>query len=125
MSANPTSGSQTSFPKYFTFDKNSPFSESSISTSQKYDFSQFALTQDCSSNDTFLEDSIDNHVSREYQHRRNSSFDLSDKGTKTVHSTLSPQAIWSLDHCGPCIAVGCKDGRVEVSTYKYYTYYMN
>lgn len=104
----------TGFPKYFDFDRNYHFSDSSYGPSQKYDFSKFALSKDSSSNSAVPED-IDNHsLSHEYQLRRDSSFDISEKGTKIVHSTLSPQAIWSIDHYGSCIAVGCRDGRVEV-----------
>lgn len=108
----------TNFPKHFVFDKNPPLAESFGTTNQKYDFSRFAMPSESHSNETHLEDSMDNHgLAHEFQLRRDSSIDISEKGTKIVHSTLSPQAIWSIDHCGSCIAVGCRNGRIEVSLF--------
>ncbi|KAG8189219.1 hypothetical protein JTE90_013751 [Oedothorax gibbosus] len=104
----------TSFPKQFTFDKGQPSTESNTASNQRYDFSRFATTEEDLINETF--DPESGHAchddSRDYSQQDNC--DSAFKGAKIVHSSLPHQAIWSMDHFGPCIAVGCKDGRIEV-----------
>lgn len=72
------------------------------------------MTEEESINETF--DSESGHRCHEdnRDYSQQDSCDGADKGAKIVYSTLPHQAIWSMDHFGSCIAIGCKDGRIEV-----------
>lgn len=112
----PTSpGPNASFPKHFTFDKGQPHNvESNTASNQKYDFSRFAMTEEESIDETF--DCESGHACRDdsRDYTQQDSCEGAYKGAKIVYSTLPHQAIWSMDHYGSCIAIGCKDGRIEV-----------
>ncbi|XP_042909704.1 sterol regulatory element-binding protein cleavage-activating protein [Parasteatoda tepidariorum] len=105
--------SNCNFPKHFSFDKNTAYCDKIGSSSQRYDFSRFVLKEDCISNDAVF-DSNDCNKAHEYQNAKDSHLEYINKGTNIVHSTLSHQAIWCMDYYVPCIAVGCKNGRIEV-----------
>ncbi|XP_054714405.1 sterol regulatory element-binding protein cleavage-activating protein-like [Uloborus diversus] len=118
-SRSPLQENACNFPKHFNFEKTSFTAHNSSLADQKYDFRQFELSENSLLNEAPCLDNNppnDSHnLAHEYQHhRRSSSYEFVEKGTKIVHSTLSPQAIWCIDHYGSCIAVGCKDGRIEV-----------
>ncbi|KAF8795037.1 Sterol regulatory element-binding protein like [Argiope bruennichi] len=94
-------------------------SDSTYSSSPQSDvvIIRFALSHDNSLTYSNCEgvEYHDNHsVAHEYQSSRDTNLEYTEKGTKVVHSSLSHQAIWSLDYFGSCIAVGCKDGRIEL-----------
>ncbi|CAL1263212.1 unnamed protein product [Larinioides sclopetarius] len=105
------------FPKHFTFDTSQHYFDNDYASNQKYDFSRFALSHDNSftySSSEGIECHDTHSVAHEYQSSRDTNLEYTEKGTKIVHSSLPHQAIWSLDYFGSCIAVGCKDGRIEL-----------
>ncbi|GIX67771.1 sterol regulatory element-binding protein cleavage-activating protein [Caerostris extrusa] len=105
------------FPKHFTFDKSQHSFDSDCSSNQKYDFSRFVLSHDDSLIDASFE-GVEYHNPHSNIHECQPSKEINleyiQKRTKIVHSSLPHQAIWSLDYFAPCIAVGCKDGRIEL-----------
>ncbi|GIY33272.1 sterol regulatory element-binding protein cleavage-activating protein [Caerostris darwini] len=105
------------FPKHFTFDKSQHSFDSDCSSNQKYDFSRFVLSHDDSLTDASFE-GVEYHNPHSNIHECQPSKEINleyiEKRTKIVHSSLPHQAIWSLDYFAPCIAVGCKDGRIEL-----------
>ncbi|KFM63908.1 Sterol regulatory element-binding protein cleavage-activating protein, partial [Stegodyphus mimosarum] len=109
------SESVCNFPKHFTFDKTSHSAVDHCMRGQKYDFSRFALSEDSPPSEMIVEDvhSLNDchNIAHEFQQYKDSNYEYTDKGTKIVHSTLNPQAVWSIDHYGSCIAVGCREGR--------------
>ncbi|GFU36985.1 sterol regulatory element-binding protein cleavage-activating protein [Nephila pilipes] len=105
------------FPKHFTFDKSQHDFDNDYASNQKYDFSRFALPNEHSLNNSSFE-GVEYHcthnVIHEYQQNKETNMEYCDKGTKIVHSSIPHQSIWCLDHFGSGIAVGCKNGRIEL-----------
>lgn len=107
--------------KHFSFEGSvSSDTDCQIVPETKYDFSRFVSSDDCADDDcvgSANEETAYKNCTRlrhEYQLQQSISKDSEANSRYTCQSPLPFQSVWCIDYNGSCIAVGCRDGRLEL-----------